>query len=194
MDPLHEDITTPDIAALEDGSLLELYVRTGGMEYFGELYTRYTPLIYGLCLKYLRSVEAAEDAVMEIFELLAPKLERYNIGEFRTWVYSVARNHCLQQLRRKNPVVCAEMELARVESDDMAHLLSKQQGERLLTALEECIEELPLPQKVSIRMFFIEERSYADVADATKYHIKSVKSYIQNGKRNLKKCIEEKRQ
>ena len=175
---------------MSDAQLLERFLDSGEAAWFGALYDRYIPLIYGLCLKYLRNGADAEDAVMQIFEQLMPRMERYTVGEFRTWVHSVTRNHCLQQLRRKKPEMASDFSLAVMESDPMAHLLSKREDERLLEAMEECIEKLPAPQKVSIRLFFLEEKSYADVADSTGYQVKSVKSYIQNGKRNLKICIE----
>lgn len=178
-----------DTEKMSDAELLRTYIESGRSDYFGILFTRYTPLIYGLCLKYLRNVEEAEDAVMQIFEELMPKVGRYEIGQFRTWVYSVARNHCLQQLRKRKPQTVEDFPLERMESDDIAHLLSENNEQRL-QILEDCIEKLPEPQKISIRLFFLEEKSYVDVADATRYHLKSVKSYIQNGKRNLKNCIE----
>lgn len=186
---------------MSDPELLEAYTDTGRMEYFGELYGRYMPLIYGLCLKYLRSAEAAEDAVMQIFEELVPKIGRFYIKEFRTWVYSVAKNHCLQQLRKKNRETALDMSSLTagfspnfnadfMESYEITHLLSKKDDEKIAEALEKCIEKLPLPQKESIRLFFMEEKSYADIADITNYAVKSVKSYIRSGKRNLKNCIE----
>ena len=82
-----------------DAQLLEKYLTTGRLDVLGDLYDRYIPLVYGLCLKYLKSVDKAEDAVMQIFEELVEKVRKYEIKEFRTWLYSVARNYCLQQLR-----------------------------------------------------------------------------------------------
>ena len=174
----------------EDADLLEQYLRTGDASAFGVLYTRYMPLVYGLCLKYLGSAEDAEDAVMQIFEELLPKVGRYEIKEFRTWLWSVARNHCLQKLRRDKRAVKVDFGDRFMETAPLVHLLSEGTDEETLAALERCIEKLPGAQRESIRLFFFEQRSYADIADATSYDIKGVKSYIQNGKRNLKGCIE----
>ena len=179
------------IDKMSDGELLDHYLRTGRLDYFGELYNRYMPLVYGLCLKYLRRVEAAEDAVMQIFEDLAPKVGRYDIKEFRTWIYTVARNHCLQKLRGAGKEIPLDFAPAVMESENVLHLLTKkEEDEKRYGVLEDCIERLPGPQKESIRLFFMEEKSYADIADITKYAVKSVKSYIQNAKRNLKICME----
>lgn len=175
---------------MSDSQLLEAYLDSGGLDYFGELYNRYMPLVYGVCLRYLGSAPAAEDAVMNIFEELVPKIERARVREFRTWVYSVARNHCLQQLRKKRVEVSAELIPAVVESDEFLHLFDRRDNEELLAVLERCLEQLPEPQRRSITLFFLEEKSYADITEITDYQLKSVKSFIQNGKRNLKNCLE----
>ena len=173
-----------------DAELLELFLHTERSEYLGELYNRYIPLVYGLCLKYLKSTEAAEDAVMQIFEVLLEKLGRFEVREFRTWLYSVARNHCLQILRKSTREISTDFSTVVVESDAEVHLFDRQQEEERSSALEGCMEQLPVPQRESVRLFFLEEKSYAEVAEITTYHLKSVKSYIQNGKRNLKICLE----
>jgi RNA polymerase sigma-70 factor (ECF subfamily) len=174
---------------MSDRQLLEAYLETGRMDCFGELYNRYLPLVYGLCLRYLGDSAAAEDAVMEIFESLAPKMERAAVREFRTWLYSVARNHCLQILRRRKVEIAGDPPPVAVESDDFLHILEGG-DQTALAALERCMDELPEPQRRSIAMFFLDEKSYADIVEATGYHLKSVKSYIQNGKRNLRNCLE----
>lgn len=179
-----------NISAYTDGELLDLYNSTLKSEYFGELYNRYIPLLYGVCLKYLQDGNKAQDAVMQLFEDLLPKIARYEVNEFRTWIYSVAKNHCLQLLRKNNPEVLTDFDTPFVESFDILHLLTEEDNDSTLAALNHCIEKLPEPQRISIVLFFMEEMSYADVVEKTGYQLKSVKSYIQNGKRNLKICIE----
>ena len=177
-----------NISSYSDSELVRLYKETGKNDYFGELYNRYIPLIYGLCLKYLQEEEEAQDAVMQLFEDLLPKLSRYEIREFRTWIYSVAKNHCFQLLRKENPEIATDFDRQFVESYDLLHLLDKE--ETRTAALKHCMEKLPEPQQRCILFFFMEEMSYADIMEQTGYQLKSVKSYIQNGKRNLKSCIE----
>lgn len=179
-----------DISALTDAQLLELHARSGHNEYLGVLFNRYTPLIYGVCLKYLRNTDDAADAVMAIFEELAGKVTRYEIGEFRTWIYSVTKNHCLQSLRKGSPEILSGFDLGVVETDEVAHLLNGSAEERLIQLLEACMERLPDAQKECIELFFYRKKSYADISMETRYPLKSVKSHIQNGKRNLKICIE----
>ena len=173
-----------------DEELLLLFRTTGHSEYFGELYGRYIPLVYGLCLKYLQHAEKAQDAVMQLYENLSGRLNRYEINVFRTWLYSVAKNHCLQELRKTKHEISVDFDFQDMESDMILHLFDEGRDEEQFEALQKCMEQLPEPQRVSISKFFMEEMSYADIADATGYHLKSIKSHIQNGKRNLKICIE----
>ncbi|MDR1984818.1 MAG: sigma-70 family RNA polymerase sigma factor [Prevotellaceae bacterium] len=173
-----------------DAELLSLFRSSCNSEYLGHLYNRYTHLVYGVCLKYLQNCEDAQDAVMQIFEFLIGKINKYEIGVFRTWIYSVARNHCLQKLRKKNMEILTDFAVDFMDFSDITHLLYEKDDEKQFVALKQCIEQLPETQRCCIKMFFFDEKSYADIADETKYHLKSVKSYIQNGKRNLKICIE----
>jgi RNA polymerase sigma-70 factor (ECF subfamily) len=180
----------PGKSTLADEELLSLYRTTGNAEYFGELYHRYIPLVYGLCLKYLQHAENAQDAVMQLYEDLAAKLDRYDIKVFRTWLYSVAKNHCLQMLRKEKHEIRVDFDVQIMESDMFFHLFDERRDEEQFEALRKCMEQLPEPQRISISKFFMDEMSYADIVDDTGYRLKSVKSYIQNGKRNLKICIE----
>ncbi len=184
------DLHTDKNPYAADDLLLAEFVETGDAAYFGELYSRYMPLVYGLCLKYLGNAADAEDAVMELFEELVPKIGAYRIKNFRTWLWSVARNHCLQKLRREKRAVRVDFEDRVVESTPLLHLLSEGTDEAALAALEKCMGKLPERQKEAVTMFFMEKQSYADIAGATLGDIKGVKSYIQNGKRNLRLCLE----
>ena len=179
-----------NISSYSDSELVRLYKETGESDYFGELYNRYIPLVYGLCLKYLRAPEDAEDAVMQLFEELSDKIKHYEISNFKTWLYSVAKNHCLQLLRRDAREFPTDWNTLVAESGEFLDLLEEEGDEEQLKALHHCLDRLPEEQRVSICEFFLSEKSYAEIAEQTGYVLKSVKSYIQNGKRNLKLCIE----
>jgi RNA polymerase sigma-70 factor (ECF subfamily) len=181
--------THPDTAP-DDETLLTEFVDTGDAATLGRLYTRHMPLVYGLCLRYLGRQADAEDAVMEIFEVLVDKLPGQRVRNFRTWLCSVARNHCLQKLRREKRVVKVDFEDRIMESPPLVHLLSEGTDEAALTALEKCMARLPERQREAVTMFFMEHLSYADIADATLGDTGAVKSHIQNGKRNLRICLE----
>lgn len=178
------------LSKLKDDELLRCYAESGLTDYFGELYNRYIPLLYGVCLKYLQDADRAQDAVMELFEELLPRISNYEINVFKTWVYSVARNHCLQLLRKENKEIPIDFGINVMESDDVLHLFNDDDNsEEQLQALKHCMEQLPEPQRISITQFFLEELSYADVVEKSGYSLKGVKSYIQNGRRNLSNCI-----
>lgn len=180
-----------DRSRLSDEDLILTYIQTGKNEYFGELFNRYTPLLYGVCLKYLQDTEKAEDAVMQLFEDLLPKISNYEIKVFRTWIHSVVKNHCLQIIRKESKEITVDFNSEIMESDPVLHLFNEEDSdEEQMKALHNCMDQLPEKQLISIRSFFIEELSYADIVDKTGYPLNKVKSYIQNGKRNLKICIE----
>ncbi|MDU1905935.1 MAG: sigma-70 family RNA polymerase sigma factor [Dysgonomonas sp.] len=175
---------------LTDEELLEQYRSTGDSELFGELYNRYIPLIYGVCLKYLQDEDKSQDAVMEIFEYLLPKVTAYDIKVFKTWLYSVVKNHCFHLIKSNKREMSVDFDSNLMESDDILTLLVEDMDDEREDALNYCMAKLSEPQKISINKFFYEDMSYADIVETTGYDLKSVKSYIQNGKRNLKNCIE----
>lgn len=179
-----------NISKLTDEELLQQYIQSGDTKYFGELYNRYIPLLYGLCLKYLRDEDRAQDAVMQLFEDLLLKVMNYDIKVFRPWLYRVAKNHCLQVLRKENREVSLDYIVNVMESGEFLHLISEEEStEEQLDALHTCMEKLPESQRTSIICFFLEEMSYQDIIVKTGFSLNNVKSYIQNGKRNLKNCI-----
>lgn len=176
---------------LSDEDLLSAYRDSGEAEYFGMLYNRYIPLLYGVCLKYFTDADKAQDAVMQVFENIFPKVLQYEIQTFRTWIYSVAKNHCLQTLRKEMNEILVDFNSEIMESDEILNLLSEDEtGEERKEILRQCLKKLPDEQRNAILRFFAEEMSYQDIVDSEGYTLNQVKSYIQNGKRNLKICIE----
>jgi RNA polymerase sigma factor (sigma-70 family) len=177
----------------DDEALLGIYRQSGELAVLGGLFERYMPLIYGVCLKYLKDEEAAKDAVMGIFEELIIKVKQHEVKQFRGWVYVLSRNYCLMQLRSGKKV--AEVSLEEVmEFTPFLHPEENNNQEEALKALEGCIERLTEGQKQSVSLFYLEEKCYKEVADITGYSMNDVKSYIQNGKRNLKICLEKNRE
>ena len=173
-----------------DEELLSLFKDTSKAEYFQQLYERYIPLIYGLCLKYLQNTEQSQDAVIDIFENLSQKIQGYEIKIFKNWLYSVVKNHCFHILKENKREIIVNFDSQLMESEPILDLLSENANEDKEDALSKCLEQLPEPQRISVEKFFYEDKSYAEIVDETGFHLKSVKSYIQNGKRNLKICIE----
>ncbi len=176
----------PDEA--DDEGLLSSYRESGDLAVLGKLYEKYVSLVYGVCLKYLSDEELAKDAAMGIFEELVTKVKQHEIKQFRGWLFVLARNYCLMQIRSGKKMEMVELD-GFVENEPVLHHDTKY-SEEYLKILEQCMDKLPAKQKESVNLFYLQERCYKEVADATGYSLNDVKSYIQNGKRNLKICIE----
>ena len=174
----------------KDHLLLDEYRKTGNLEVLGRLYARYMHLVYGVRLKYLKDEEESKDAVMQIFEQLISKLKIHEVSNFKSWLYSLARNYCLMQLRSSGRHEVVHMDDNFMEKDAFVHLDIDDTRERKLTVMEKCMEKLPSEQRDTIKLFYLEQKCYKEVADLTGHDLNKVKSYIQNGKRNLKICIE----
>ena len=170
--------------------MLYQYKNTGSLEVLGILYHRYMPLVYGVCLNYFKEEEASKDAVMQIFEELVVKLKVHEVQNFKSWLHVLTRNHCLMALRKSAKNNTVSLEDAFVENGDFVHLDIDDTKERQLKVMEKCMDTLPEEQKVSVDLFYLQEKCYKEVADITGYEMLKVKSYIQNGKRNLKICME----
>lgn len=180
---------------LSDEELLHCYSSSGNIELLGELYSRYTVLVYGVCLKYLGNREDARDAVMGIFEKLISEVPRHEIHSFRSWLYVISKNFCLMQIRsaktvEKHKTVWMQNQEIFMDSDSGLHPMDEE-NVNLTVALKECIERLKAEQKRCIELFYFENKCYQEIADELRTDEKKVKSYLQNGKRNLKICLEE---
>ncbi len=178
-----------------DKELLTLYKSSGNAEYLAVLFERYFHLIYGACLKHLENSEHAKDISMEIYELLSVKLLSHDVTHFKSWLYRVTYNHCMQFLRKSisEEKKAKEFQITldeNVEFDLFNH--PSIDREVLLKHLEDCLEKLNEQQSSSIKLFYLKQLCYNEIVDQTGYALKKVKSYIQNGKRNLKICIDSK--
>lgn len=157
---------------------------------WAELYQPHMELIFSICYKYFRKEEDAQDAVMQLFEKLVVDLRVHQVDNFRSWLHSVARNYCLMEIRKQKVVVGEEITAS---SDVVAEWDGREEAQQLdrnLSALENCLQQLAMEQRSTVQLFYIEEKCYREIADQTGYELGKVKSYIQNGKRNLKICMD----
>lgn len=208
--------SSDDIKNNSDKELLQKFRETRDNAMVGELFQRYAHLVFGVCMKYLKNENEAKDGVMQIFEKMLTDLHRHDVDNFKGWLYRVAKNHCLMYFRIKKIHVELPRHLIADFSDDNSEdgvPLSFEEGsvrrtpteavrqsvelvsiihlngedkETQLTLMESAIKELKEGQKICIELFYLQEKSYEEVAKRTGYSMKEVKSYIQNGKRNLK--------
>lgn len=174
-----------------DQELIQLYKGSGELDIVGELYNRYMTLVYGVCLKYLKDREESKDAVMQIFEKLLTSLREHDIASFKGWLYTTSRNHCLMLLRAKKGKNFGEITEIFMETGRGLHLEDDTEMESNLSKLENCIEKLVAEQKSCIRLFYIQQKCYKEIVALTGFDDNKVKSYIQNGKRNLRICMDQ---
>lgn len=175
------------IDQLSDEQLVQLYARDRNSDVIAELYVRYGHLVFGTCMKYLKSKENAQDISMQLFEKLPLKLVQNDISYFKSWLYMVTKNECLMYLRKKKEV---PMEFIQIDSEEET-INPKIILESKISLLEKAIELLKSPQKECIKLFYIEDNSYEQIAKLLKIEVKKVKSAIQNGKRNIKLILED---
>jgi len=182
-------------SSIPDEELLGHFHNSGNMEVIGELYRRYAHLVLGVCLKYLKDQENAHDATMQIFEKLIDDLKVNRIENFKSWLYTVAKNSCLMEIR-KHGSEQRHMEIIKensgenfVEIWEELHL-NHVDGEKRLAALTHALTQLNQEQRTCVQMIYLENKSYKEIADLTGMDINHVKSHIQNGKRNLKMLLE----
>lgn len=173
-----------------DEELISLYKRTEDLQIVGILYDRYTALTFGVCLKYLKNREESRDAVMQIFEKLIVSLKSHEINVFKGWLYVTARNHCLMQLRSQKGKNFEQLSPFLMETGGNGHPEHGAEIEGDLSRLEKCMESLAQEQKQCVRLFYLQQKCYKEITEHTGYDLNKVKSYIQNGKRNLKICME----
>lgn len=174
-----------------DEALLARYQSSGEARYLGVLYERYMPMVYGVCLKILRDPGKSEDAVMSIYEELVRKAREHQVESFRGWLYVLARNHCLMEWRknhRRPTDYHAPEDMVRYDAVEAAFEVELPGAED--KSLEKCLEQLPANQRTSVQMFYLEEKSYKEIAGLLAEEVGKVRSYIQNGRRNLKICLE----
>ena len=177
---------------ISDAELLELHRADGNTEWIGILLQRYTLLLFGVCMKYLKNEEEAKDSVQQIFLKVLSEAGKYKIDYFKSWLYMVAKNHCLMRLRATQGRATKELNekdfMAATDEGPSGHL----QDEHTYVLLEEAIEELSSEQKQAVTLFYLHKKSYMQIVAQTGYSLLQVKSYIQNGKRNLRILIEKK--
>ena len=173
-----------------DTELVLDYRQSGDLKVLGELYQRYMELVYGVCLKYLKDPELAQDAVMHIFEELVSKLKKHDVENFRGWLHQVAKNHCLMQLRTPKNLKTVSLPTLLMQNEEDVHLNGVMEKEENFQKLEKCLDSLSDEQRRMIKLFYLEGKCYNEIVEITGLEWNHVRSSIQNGRRNLKLCME----
>ena len=173
-----------------DNELVEAYKNSGDLQVLSELYQRYMDLVYGVCLKYLQDPEDSKDAVMSIFEELVLKLRKHDIHFFRSWLYEVSKNHCLMFLRTSKKFKKAQIDITLMQNEETLHLNGELEKEENFASLQYCIGQLSNEQKNIIELFYMKGKCYKEIVSITGIEWNKIRSFIQNGRRNLKLCMD----
>jgi RNA polymerase sigma factor (sigma-70 family) len=177
---------------ITDEQLLKNFYNDRDNHWLGVLFERYTLLLYGVAMKYLKHEEEAKDAVQQVFLKAITELNKYPVQYFKSWLYMVTKNHCLMKLRQK-PGLHKDISTQQIPDDtDPAARHQHLEKDRQLELMSSSLDELNHEQKQCVTLFYLEKKSYQQIAEKTGYTIMQVKSYIQNGKRNLKMILEKK--
>ena len=175
---------------LTDEQLIRDFLRKDDLEIYAVLFQRYSHLIYGVCLKYLRDEEESKDAVMQLFEDVSLKLKNHCVDHFKNWLYTVTKNHCLMLLRSRKSYLHLKEKIIQkneqdfMEFDELLHLNENSNPDN--RKLENALTNLKKEHRICIRLMYYEKKSYHEITEITGYSLNQVKSYIQNGKRNLR--------
>lgn len=179
-----------------DAELLTLFKKTTQNQYLGELLERYSLLVFGVCIKYLKDQTSAQDATQQVFEKVIKEVVKYEIPYFKSWLYSVAKNQCLMQLRNSS----TKIQYTAQEIDDLELTSEDDSGLKLreyllqdkLEILHESLQNLNKDQSICIDLFYLQKLSYREIENKTGLTFQQIKSNIQNGKRNLRMMLETK--
>ena len=184
-------MASPDYSHISDAELLTNYLAGADNKWLGILLQRYTLMLFGVGMKYLKNEEAAKDAVQQVFVKVINELPKYKVTYFKSWIYMIAKNYCLMQLRNKNLTTTElPLHLEAAENTDPLEMKNREEKEIHLTKMETALQQLNTEQKICIELFYLHKKTYQQIAAEQPFSIKQVKSHIQNGKRNLKILME----
>ncbi len=175
---------------IDDKELLQNFYSDQNNDWLGILLPRYTLLLLGVCMKYLKNEEDAKDAVQQIFLKVINELHKYKVDYFKSWIYMIAKNHCLMKLRDKGKYSVEINDNIIVVADDINDKTSYVEKDMALNRMQLALQQLNTEQQQCITLFYLEKKSYTEIAEYTGYSMMQVKSNIQNGKRNLKLALE----
>ncbi|MEO9071115.1 MAG: sigma-70 family RNA polymerase sigma factor [Ginsengibacter sp.] len=174
----------------DDNELLQNFYKDHDNEWLGILLPRYTLLLLGVCMKYLKNEEDAKDAVQQIFLKILNELHKYKVEYFKSWIYMIAKNYCLMKLRDKGKFTAELDEKYMGAPDETEEKISLLEKDTVLHKMMKAIKQLNAEQKECVSLFYLQKKSYSEIGDITGFSTLQVKSYIQNGKRNLRLMME----
>ena len=183
-------IKSSNASPLNDEELVAAFKAQGDQTLLAQLYQRYMELLYGVCLKYLKDEDEARDAVLSIYEELIVKVKKYEIQHFKSWVYQLAKNYCLMKLRSNKKFSKSATDVNLMQNEEEPHLNGVLEKEEHFKQLYFCLQQLVPEQKQVVELFYLQGKCYNEIAENTGIEWNKVRSFIQNGRRNLKICMD----
>ncbi|TDH27932.1 sigma-70 family RNA polymerase sigma factor [Segetibacter sp. 3557_3] len=182
------------LANITDKELLDRFYADNDNQWLGALLQRYTMLLLGVCMKYLKNEEDARDSVQQIFLKAITEVRKYRVDYFKSWLYMVAKNYCLMKIRDRHGRIPVELSanITGEPEDQLEQRAALLEKDHTLNTIAQSLDELSKEQKQCVTLFYLQKQSYQQIADTTGYNLLQVKSFIQNGKRNLKNIVEKK--
>lgn len=189
-------VNMESVRSMSDEELAAKFAKSKQQIYFEELYRRYVHLAYGVCLKMMKNEADSRDVVSDVFRILFQKLPTANLRSFKAYLYAVSRNECIAKLRQRKSEMLKQAEFQKsaasgddfMENEGLNALTNS--GPSMEKVVEAAILQLGDEQRTCIKLFFYEDKSYKEIALQTGFSEKQVKSYLQNGKRNLRIRLE----
>lgn len=178
-----------------DEELALNYFKTGDKELVGLLFEKHVKTVFGVCLFYFRDKDIAKDAVMQIFEKLITELKKTEVKNFKGWLSFVVRNYCISEIRKNKgrynlPESYLDFEVKETTLEE-EEKISEVSDEEMIEQMQICLVDLKENQRVCVELFYLKNQSYQQICDKTNFSLNEVKSFIQNGKRNLKLLLEQ---
>ena len=175
---------------IDDNELLSKFYADHDNEWLGILLQRYTMLLLGVSMKYLKNEEEAKDCVQQVFLKAINELHKYKVAYFKSWIYMVAKNHCLMKLREKGKYTAEINDEVMTARDEVTTINDHIEKDKTLNNMANALQQLNTEQQQCVTLFYLEKKSYQEITELTSYNLLQVKSHIQNGKRNLKIIME----
>lgn len=179
-------------STLSDAALVQAFQQQADLTVLATLYERYMDLVYGVCLNYLKDSERAKDCVLQIFEELIVKVPQHQIGNFRGWLYQLTKNYCLMQLRSDKKFMKVPADDLVMQSEPGVHLDGVMEREDQMQALQDCLAQLNREQRQVVELFYLQGKAYKEIVSLMEIDVNTVRSFLQNGRRNLKICMDKK--
>lgn len=179
---------------------LMLRVKQGEAAAFEELVNKYRQPILNFVYRTLRDSSEAEDLAQNVFVQVFKSADRYRVeAKFSTWLFTIARNLCLNEIRRRSRHPAESLDAAENPEDDSA---SRQFEDRkntsapdlllrdeLTNKVEEALADLPENQRTAILLFKEKDMSYEEISKILDCSLSATKSLIHRGRETLKQKL-----